>query len=32
MCSRGNKGTLFLCFTMRELGEDDCEEGEPCLT
>ena len=27
MCLRGNKGTLFLCFTMRELGEDGCEKG-----
>ena len=23
----GNKGSLFLCFTMRELGEADCEKG-----
>ena len=23
----GNKGSLFPCFTMRELGEDDCEKG-----
>ena len=24
----GNKGSLFPCFTMRELGEDDYEKGE----
>ena len=23
----GNKMNLFLCFTMRELGEDDYEKG-----
>ena len=23
----GNKGSLFPCFTMRELGEDGCEKG-----
>ena len=22
-----NKGSLFLCFSMRLLGEDDCEKG-----
>ena len=27
MCLWGNKGSLFLCFTIRELGEDDCEKG-----
>ena len=23
-----NKGSLFPCFTMRELGEDGCKKGE----
>ena len=23
----GNKESLFPCFIMRELGEDDCEKG-----
>ena len=23
----GNKGSLFLCFSMRLLGEYDCEKG-----
>ena len=23
----GNKGSLFSCFTMRELGEEDCKKG-----
>ena len=23
----GNKGSLFPCFTKRELGEDICEKG-----
>ena len=23
----GKKGSLFMCFTMRELGEDDSEKG-----
>ena len=23
----GNKERLFPCFTMRDLGEDDCEKG-----
>ena len=27
MCLRGNKGTLFLCFTVIELGEDGSEKG-----
>ena len=32
MCERvegfiwGNKGNLFSCLTMRELGEDSCEK------
>ena len=28
----GNKENLFPCFTMRELGEDNYEKGEPYLT
>ena len=26
-CANGNKGSLFPCFTMRELGEEDSEKG-----
>ena len=28
----GNKGNLFLCFSMRWLRKDGCEKGDPCLT
>ena len=27
----GNKGSLFLCLSMRKLREDGCEKEEPCL-
>ena len=27
MCLWGNKVSLFLYFTIRKLGEDNCEKG-----